>query len=192
MNPVARARHVLARRPWLYWSAVLVLAAAAGGAVTAAAAGVDEARQAGGPTPDLLVATVDIAPGDELAPRTEVRARPLPVVPDATIGSLPPGATARQHVAAGEALVTVDVVPAPGPQALIPAGSAAVAVAEAVPSGAAVGDHVVAAAGGVVLTDAGVVVGLTADALLVAVPIDEAALVAQAATSGELVLLLVP
>ena len=65
-------------------------------------------------------------------------------------------------------------------------------MAEAVPSGAAVGDHVVAAGGGVVLADDAVVVGLTADAVLVAVPVDEAALVAQAAASGELALLLVP
>ena len=192
MNPVARARHVLARRPWLYWSAVLALAAAAGGAVAHGAARVDDARRSWGTSRDVLVATVDIAPGDDLATRTEVRARPLPVVPDATIGSVPAGATARQHIAAGEAVVAVDVAPTAGPQALIPSGSVAVAVAEAVPSGAAVGDRVVVVAGGVVLADAAVVVGLDAGTVLVAVPRDEAALVAQAAASGDLALLLVP
>ena len=99
----------------------------------------------------MLVATADIAPGDELAARTELRARPLPVVAEATVDSLPTGAIARQHVAAGEALVAVDVAPTSGPQSLIPAGSAAVAVAEAMPSGAGVGDRVVAASGGVVV-----------------------------------------
>ena len=59
MNPVARARHVLARRPWLYWSAVLALAAFAGWSVAAAAAGVDEARRAWGATRDVVVATDD-------------------------------------------------------------------------------------------------------------------------------------
>ena len=192
MNPVARARHVLARRPWLYWSAVLVLAAGAGWAATAAAAGVDDARRAWGTTRDVLVATVDIAPGDELVTRTELRARPVPVVAQSAVGSLPPGAIARQHVAAGEALVAVDVAPTSGPQALIPTGSAAVAVAEAIPSGARVGDPVVAASGGVALAAEAVVVGLGVDVVLVAVPVDEAPLVAQAAASGDLTLLLVP
>jgi len=192
MNPVARVRHVLARRPWLYWSAVLVLAASAGWAVTAAAAGVDDARQAWGSTRDVLVATADIAPGDELAPRTAMRPRPLPVIAEATLSSVPAGAVARQHVVTGEALVAVDVAPTSGPQGLIPAGSVAVAVAEAVPSGAAVGDRVVAAGAGVVLADEAVVVGLITDAVLVAVPADQAPLVAQAAGSGELALLLVP
>lgn len=192
MNPVARARHVLARRPWLHWSAVLVLAAGAGWAVAAGAAGVDDARRSWGTTRDVLVATADIAPGEDLATRTEVRARPVPVVAEATVDSLPAGAIARQHVAAGEALVSVDVAPASGPQALIPAGSVAVAVAEPVPSGATVGDRVVAASGGVVVAADAVVVGLTAEAVLVAVPIDEAPLVALAATSGDLALLLAP
>ena len=91
MNPVARARHVLARRPWLYWSAVLVLAAGAGWAVTAAAAGVDDARRAWGTSRDVLVATVDIAPGDD-ARRRAPRCGPdrSPVIP-----------TPRRHAAAG-------------------------------------------------------------------------------------------
>jgi hypothetical protein len=192
MNPVARARHLLARRPWLHWTAVLVLAAAAGLAVSAAASGVDDARRSWGATRDVLVATADIAPGDELAPLTEVRARPLPVIADATVGSLPPGAIARQHVTAGEAIVAVDVAPTSGPQALIPPGSVAVAVAESIPSGAAIGDRVVAAGGGVVLTDRAVVVGRTADAVLVAVPVDDAPMVAEVAAAGDLALLLVP
>jgi hypothetical protein len=192
MNPVARARHVLARRPWLHWTAVLVLAAGAGWSVAAGAAGVDDARRSWGTTRDVLVATADIAPGDELTGRTVVRARPVPVVAEATIDSLPAGAVARQHITAGEAVVSADVAPASGPQALIPPGSVAVAVAEAVPSGAAVGDHVVAASGGAILAPEAVVVGRTADAVLVAVPLDEAAPVARAATSGDLALLLAP
>ena len=52
MNPVARARHVLARRPWLYWSAVLVARRVSpAGSVADAAAGVDDARRAWGDDP---------------------------------------------------------------------------------------------------------------------------------------------
>ena len=78
MNPVARVRHVLARRPWLHWTAVLALAAGAGWAVAAGVAGVDDARRSWGTTRDVLVATADIAPGDDLAARTELRTRPRP------------------------------------------------------------------------------------------------------------------
>ena len=175
MNPVARARHVLARRPWLYWSAVLVLAAGAGWAVAAAAAGVDDARRAWGTTPRRARRhrrhRARRRPGDPHRGAGPTRPGGPPRPPSTRC---PPGAIARQHVAAGEALVAVDVAPTSGPQALIPAGSVAVAVAEAVPSGAAVGDRVVAASGGVVLAADAVVVGLTADAVLVAVPVDEA------------------
>ena len=66
----------------------------------------------------------------------------------------------------------------------------AVPVAELVPSGAAVGDEVTAASGGVVLADDGVVVADLADSVLVAVPADVAAQVAHAAATGELTLML--
>ena len=89
MNPVARARHVLARRPWLYWSAVLALAAFAGWSVAAAAAGVDEARRAWGATRDVVVATDDLAPGQALAGRVAVRPRPAPAVADAAVTACP-------------------------------------------------------------------------------------------------------
>ena len=192
MNPVARARHVLARRPWLYWSAVLALAAFAGWSVAAAAAGVDEARRAWGATRDVVVATDDLAPGQALSGRVAVRPRPAPAVADAALTSVPPDATARQHVAAGEVLVERDVAAPGGPLALIPRGWVGVAVAEPVPVGAAVGDHVAPVSGGAVLAPDAVVVGHAAEALLVAVPADEAPQVAQAAATGELSLLLVP
>jgi hypothetical protein len=190
MHVVARIRHVLARHPGLYWAAVLLVAA--GGAATAVAAGaaVDDARRAWGQTRDVVVATVDLAPGDPLAGATARRALPGPLVPAAAVGALDEGATARQHVAAGEVLVDADVVATAAPQALIPAGWSAVAVAEAVPTGARTGDAVAAVAGGLVLSADGLVVGTTADAVLVAVPDDEVAGVATAAADGTLTLVL--
>ena len=99
---------------------------------------------------------------------------------------------ARQHIAAGEAIVAADVAATAGPRSLVPDGWSAVAVAEAVPSGAVIGDPVVAVAGGIVLAAEGMVVGYAGEAVLVAVPDDEAPQVAHAATTGELSLLLAP
>jgi hypothetical protein len=65
-------------------------------------------------------------------------------------------------------------------------------MAEPVASGAAVGDEVSVASGGITLTDDGVVVAVLAEGMLVAVPADVAAVVAHAAITGELTLLLEP
>ncbi len=89
MNLVARVRHVLARRPWLYWSGVLVLAAIAGLVVADAAARVDAARQAWGVTRPVVVALADVAPGEVLDDVTEVRALPEPMVPVRALSDLP-------------------------------------------------------------------------------------------------------
>lgn len=192
MNPVARFRHVLARRPWLYWVAVLALAAAAGWVAAGAASALDDARTRWGTTHEVVVATVDIAPGEPLAGNTTVRDLPTPAVPIRALDELPVDARARQRVTAGEVVVEADVVATAGPQALIPDGWSAIAVAEAVPSGAAVGDAVRAVAGGIVLAADAVVVGQRADAIVVAVPAEDAPQVAMAATTGELSLLLEP
>ena len=123
MNPVARARHVLARRPWLYWSAVLVLAAVAGWSVAAAAAGVDEARRAWGATRDVVVATDDLAPG-----RGAGRARRRATTPGAGGGRrrrrrrCPPAPPPASTSPPARSLVERDVAASGGPQALIPHG----------------------------------------------------------------------
>jgi hypothetical protein len=192
MNLVARVRHVLARRPWLYWLAVLLLAATAGLVVADAAARVDAARRAWGVTRPVVVAVADIAPGDVLDDVTDVRALPEPMVPVDAVSDLPAEATARQRIAAGEILTAHDVAPTAGPRSLIPDGWRAVPVAEPVPSGVAVGDDVAVASGGIVVAGEGVVVGTLADGVLVAVPADVAAQVAQASATADLTLLLKP
>jgi hypothetical protein len=192
MNPVARVRHVLARRPWLYWLAVALLAGLAGLAVADAASGVDAARRAWGTTRPVVVAAVDVAPGTALAGATEVRSLPAPMVPAGAVAEVPDEAIARQHLASGEVVMAHDVAPTAGPRALIPDGWQAVPVAEPVPSGVAVGDEVAAVSGGVVVAAEGVVVGQLTEGVLVAVPADVAAQVAHAAATGELTLLLEP
>jgi hypothetical protein len=192
MNPVARLRHVLARRPWLYWLGVLLLAAIAGLLVADAAARVDAARRAWGVTRPVVVAVADVAPGEVLDGVTDVKSLPEPMVPGEAVTELPVGATARQRLAAGEIVTAHDVAPTPGPRSLIPDGWRAVPVAEPVPSGAAVGDEVAVASGGIVVSDDGVVVGALADGVLVAVPTEVAAQVAQASAAADVTLLLEP
>ena len=192
MHLVARARHVVARRPWLYWLVVVALAGCGALITAGAVAGIDDARRAWGETRTVLVASTDLGPGDALAGRTELRPRPVPMVPEDAIDRATPDAVARQHVAAGEVLVGVDVASGTLPAALIPDGWQGVPVAEAVPSGVAVGDRVAVASTGAVLAADGVVVGLTESGPIVAVPSDVAPSVAHAAASGELVLLVLP
>jgi hypothetical protein len=192
MHPVARLRHVLARRPWLYWLAVLALAGAAGLVVADAAAGVDAARRSWGTTRQVLVTAVDVAPGETLSGRVAVRSVPEPMIPPDALEDVAPTAIARQRLAAGEMVMAHDVAATGGPQALIPDGWRAVAVAELVPSGAAAGDAVSVASGGILVTDHGMVVGDLPEGVLVAVPADVAAPIAHAAVAGDLTLLLEP
>jgi hypothetical protein len=192
MNFVARARHVLARRPWLYWLGAFSLAAAAGLVVADAAAGIDAARRAWGSTRPVVVAITDVGPGQPLAGRVEQRPLPAPMVPPGAVRSVEPTATARQQLAAGEVVMDHDVSATAGPQSLIPDGFRAIPVAELVPTHASVGAEVTAASGGIVLADDGVVVAELAEGVLVAVPADVAAQVAHAAVTGELTLMLEP
>ena len=191
MHPVARLRHVLARRPWLYWSAVALLAAGIGVAAASAVAGVDDARRAWGDTRSVVVAVAELAPGDPLSGRTELRPHPAPMVPASALTAVPPSAVARQRVAPGEVLVELDVVAGHLPVALVPPGWRGVPVAEPVPSGAVVGDLVVAASGGGIVASDGVVVARTESTVVVAVPAADAPAVAAAANAGDLTLLLV-
>lgn len=192
MHVVARVRHVLARRPWLYWLAVLLVAAVAATVAAGAGAAVDDARRAWGETRTVVVARVDLAPGDPLAGATTTRSVPVPLIPTSAAGEVPAGAVARQRVAAGEIVVAVDVAASGSPQAMIPTGWSAVAVAEAVPTGALVGDRVAAVADGVVLVADGLVIGRAGDAVLVAVPEDDAPALAAASAAGVAALVLRP
>lgn len=190
MSVLAQIRRVLARRPWLYWAAVGALALMIGVLVAQATSRVEAARASWGETRVVIVAVVDIAPGDSLAGATEPHELPAPMVPAGAVTELDAGATATQRVAVGEVVMIHDVASVSGPQALIPDGWLAVAVAEPVASGASVGDDVSVASGGIVIAGDGVVVGAAGESVLVAVPDVEAPQVAQAATSGDIALLL--
>ena len=110
MHLVARARHVVARRPWLYWLVVVALAGGVGLITAGAVAEIDDARRSWGETRPVLVAS-------RTSPRRctrrpdracgRVRCRCSPTTPST---ARRPDAVARQHVAAGEVLVDADVV----------------------------------------------------------------------------------
>jgi hypothetical protein len=190
MSLPARLRLVLARSPWLYWTIVATLAACAGLSVMRAADSVAAARDRWGESRRVLVATHDVAPGDPLAPAAQIRSLPAPMIPAGALTAIDSAAVARQRVAAGEVIVAHDESPTATPQSLIPDGWLAAAIAEAVPSGAGIGDRVTVATGGVVIAGDGVVVGVVGEALLVAVPAGAAAQVANAASTGDVAVLL--
>jgi hypothetical protein len=199
MRFVARARHELARRPWIHWCLVAGLSTAAATSVASALAGVDRARESWGATANVLVATHPVPPGTPLAGVVERRSVPVAVVPDGAVAMVDlvdragGGAVARQHLAAGEIVTAADVAPASGPAALAPFGTRVVTVVVQVPTPAAVGDRVAIAADGVELVADAVVVGRLDGAILVAVRTDRAATVAAAAMAPTgVALLLVP
>jgi hypothetical protein len=190
MMVLVHVRRVLAKRPWLYWVGVGGVALLAAVIVSQAASGIDDAKAAWGEPHPVFVAVADVEPGTALGEVTQRREIPAPLVPAGAATEIEPGAVARQRIGRGEVLMAHDVSPIAGPQGLMPTGWLAVAVAEPVRSGASVGDAVAVASGGVILADAGLVVGDDADAVLVAVPAEAAAQVAQAASTGDVALLI--
>jgi hypothetical protein len=190
MSVLAQLRRALARRPWLYWAAVGALALLVGVLVSRATSQVEAARNAWGETRGVIVATVDVRPGEPLAGATEQRQLPTPMVPVGAVGALEAGAMATQRIAVGEVVMAHDIGATAGPQTLIPEGWLAVPIAEPVPSGVRTGDDVAVASGGVILAADAIVVGVVGESVLVAAPGDEAPHVAQAAASGDVALLI--
>lgn len=190
MSVLAQLRRLVARRPWLYWAAVGALALLVGVLVSQATSQVEAAKEAWGETRGALVAIAEVQPGEPVAGATELRQLPTPMVPEGAVSELEPGATATQRIAPGEIVMAHDVAATSGPQTLIPDGWLAVSIAEPVPTGVRTGDDVSVASAGVVLADDAVVVGVVGESVLVAVPAAEAPQVAQAASSGDVALLI--
>lgn len=188
-SAVVHARRTLVQRPWIYWLIVTLAAFGAAASMFERSARVDAARASWGATRTVLVATSPHAPGDPL--EAETREVPGAVVADGAIDR-GDGLVARQHIGAGEIIHDIDVVAVGGPQAMIPAGWLAVPIAESPPSGAALGDRVQVVSDGFAISLDGGVVGEHDGVTLVAVPAGEAPLIALAADSGNLTLLLKP
>ena len=203
MSPVHNipvlTRRLLARRPWIQWVAIAVVAVLSAASVHARLQEVDRQRDSWGATRTVLVATGHTEIGQPID--AERRDLPIAMVPD---GALDPTADdagdagevgsriARQLVGPGEIVTRLDVVAERGPQAVTPEGWLAVPVVESPRSGAVLGDRVQVASDGVVISADALVVGLFDDVTLLAVPATEAPLLAAASTAGALTLLLKP
>ncbi|HEY3485349.1 MAG TPA: SAF domain-containing protein [Ilumatobacteraceae bacterium] len=190
MGITVRIRQELARRPWLHWLVIGMFAMTAAGAARAVAERADAERRRWGELIEVFVATGDVAPGDLVAASVDRRQLPAALVPADAVVAIDAGHLARQHISTGEVVTAVDIAGGSGPQALVPSGWVAVPIDEAVPSGASIGDRVMIAADGVGL-GRGVVV-VAGDAPLVAVPEDDAAMVAAASANGSVMLLVEP
>ena len=186
-------RRLLARHPWIHWFVVACLAVATAAQVLAGDDRIAQARDGWGATRAVLVVERATAPGDPIV--ASMREVPVAMVPDAAIeapaGSDGTGYTARQHLALGEIVTTVDVAGehGDGPLPLLPAGWLAVPIVESPPSGAATGDRVLLASDGLVIAEDALVVGRLDDVTLIGVPAGEAASLPPAADSGALVVL---
>jgi hypothetical protein len=183
MRHLVMVRRVLARRPWIYWTIVAAVAAGAAIATASVLGGVDDERARWGETAVVVVTTRDVTAGEPLAGLITEHRYPIAMIPPGAVSSLEAGVAARHRLGAGEIVVDVDVAATTAPRSLTPHGWLAVAVIEGVASGAIVGDHVVVASEGVRLADDALIVGHRDGVTIVAVPDDEAPMVAAASGS---------
>jgi hypothetical protein len=190
MHVAARARLLLARRPWLYWLAVSAIAALLATSVHQRIESLDDARQAWGDTRPVLVARSPLAPGDSILV-DEARLPVAAVSPDA-LTELPAEAQLRHRVARGDVLTTVDVTARTGPAARAEVGTVVVGLSDQHGLHAPIGAPVLVAADGLLLADAATVVDVIDDVVFVAVAAADGPAVAAAAQQGLATLLHLP
>ena len=190
MHVVARARHFLARNPWVYWAIVLSFAAVVAVTIHHQLSRLDHARQEWDETRTVLVADDDLRPGDSI--RASNIGLPQAAIPESALEAIPNGSQLRQHVAAGEVLVVADVTEVPGPAARADPGTVVVGLIDPLSRGVVIGLSVHVAAEGIVLASDATVVETIDDVVFVAVAVREAPAVAAAAHSGLATLLYLP
>ena len=187
MHQLAWIRLMVARHPAIYWLTISVVAAAVALGAARAVEGVDAARRSWGRQQTVWVASSAIEPGEPI--RSAPRPIPSAVVPADAVGAVPASALARQHLGPGEIITNADVNTR-GTAGLVPDGWVAFALPPAVGQ-FGVGDHLSVYAAGQ-LASAGLVVGDTDAALMVAVPSDAAAAIATALLTDTVTLALTP
>jgi len=190
MHIAVRARLVVARHPWVYWAACVLIAALAAMLVGRYASALDEARRSWGTSRRVIVANADHLPGEPLD--AESTTMPLAVLPSGAIQSFEPGAIVRQRVTAGEIVVEADLAVPGGPAALADAGTLVIGIHDPLAAKVRIGLDVQIASDGVVLADEGRVVDLSDGVVFVAVDAPAAAMVAAAAHSGTATIVFVP
>lgn len=190
MHVAARARLVLARRPWIYWLCVAALAALVAVSVNDRLAAIERERDGWGTTRIVLVADGFHDAGDTVvARRVEL---PVAALPDAALSDLTPEARMRQRAADGEVLTSFDVISRPGPAAGADTGDVVVTVSDPLARSVVVGMNVQVVADGLVLADSGRVVDVVDEVVFVAVDELDGPIVAAAAHQGIASLLYLP
>ena len=190
MHVAARARLVLARRPWIYWAVVAVLAVIAAAAVQGQISSVATERDRWGATRTVLVATEQLEAGDPVV--AEPTALPIAALPDSALEELPDGAVVRQRVAVGEVLTRLDVTGRAGPATLAEPGTVVVALSDPLARDLAVGLSVQVSADGLVVAGNARITGVVDDVVFVAVGERDGPEVAAAAQQGIASLLYLP
>ncbi len=186
----ARLRNLLARQPWIYWSAVIAIAVGAAFVVKSQLDGAEAARSSWEDTRPVLVARHDVDPDSPVVADTVEL--PVAAVPATAIDALPDGALAHRRIGAGEILVAADVVAAPGPARHATVGNVVVGLVDPLSPAAAIGLDVQVASDGVVLAAEATVVDVVGDVVFVEVRESDGPAVAAAAQAGRASLLFVP
>jgi hypothetical protein len=178
---------MVARHPWIYWLAVVVMVGVIALGAAKAMAGVDAARRSWGTQQTVWVATAAVEQGQPIT--ATARDVPAAVVPAGAVAESPDGASARQRVGPGE-IVTDSDVTARGSAGLIPDEWVAFAVASSVEH-FATGDHLMVYSGDQ-LVSAGVVVDTGDSELMVAIPAEAASAMAAALLADTVTLGITP
>lgn len=179
MNILRPLRLFFARRPWVYWAFVLVLAAGVAAGVRAQLVAVDDSKRLWADTRTIWVAADETPPGESI--EAIHRELPLIAVPHNAVNELDVGTVARQHISAGEPIVIADVTVGRGPAAGARDGQVVVPISDPLLATAPVGVDVSIYADGLVLASDGLVVHVDNDVIFVAVDESDGPIVAAAA-----------
>ena len=192
-RPAARARRRLRlrpRRPALFWIAAVALTALTVSTVARVTGAAAAERDRWGARIEVLVATAELEPGDEV--QGELRLVPAVLVPAGARTTAPDGETVASWIGAGEIVLEQRLAPAglSAVTALLPPDTRGVAVPIGMaPLPVEVGDHV-DVHGTTRLASGALVVAVSEDAITVAVDADDAARVAYEAANGTVTLVL--
>ncbi|MCU1391968.1 MAG: hypothetical protein JWM34_396 [Ilumatobacteraceae bacterium] len=191
MRWVSQLRMLIARRPWIHWSIVVVLALLVCWSVAAALAGVRREQSAWGRSREVYMTTRAVSAGEPIAAAARRREVPLALVPASALDTLAPTDAATHALGAGEIVVHTDIAAEGGPTALLPVGWLAVDVAD-VPNATlfAIGDAAAVLADGRTIAAHAVIVAVTATDVVVGVPDADAPAVAAAANDRSAVVAL--
>ena len=107
---LARLRLLLARRPWIYWCAIGVVAALAAWAVTTAVQDAQREQRRWGAARTVWITDRAIGRGEPIS--ATARRAPVALVPDDAVAS-PPSALAAHPLGRGQIVVAGDVARSP-------------------------------------------------------------------------------